>query len=96
MTREQIEKAADNYSVEIMPAYSNGYFERYQIADAFESGANWRINNVWHKPNEEPVSFCSLLLIENSNGEFDLGYKFDPANTKRWAYVKDLIPDTED
>lgn len=62
----------------------------------FIEAANWRINNVWHKPNEEPVSFCSLLLIENSNGEFDLEYKFDPATTKRWAYVKDLIPNMEE
>ena len=93
MTREQIEKAA------LLYAGAGEYGECPYNPDAkkgFIAGANWRINNVWHKPNEEPVSFCSLLLIENSNGEFDLGYKFDPANTKRWAYVRDLIPDKED
>ena len=90
MTREDIEKAAIDYS-----GRDGGVTLKTEIY-AFTAGANWRINNVWHKPNEEPVSFCSLLLIENSNGEFDLGYKFDPANTKRWAYVKDLIPETED
>lgn len=97
MTGEDIKKEALDFS-------KRKYGEEYQYPMAktqaccwgFVNGAEWRINSVWHKPNEEPVSFCSLLLIENSNGEFDLEYKFDPANTKRWAYVKDLIPDKED
>ena len=94
MKKEDIEKAAVDscvfensiFNPELTPYYEQG----------FKDGANWRINNVWHKPNEEPVSFCSLLLIENSNGEFALGYKFDPATTKRWAYVKDLMPNMEE
>lgn len=97
MTREDIKKEALDFS-------KRKYGEEYQYPMAktqaccwgFINGAEWRINNVWHKPNEEPVSFCSLLLIENSNGEFDLEYKFDPATTKRWAYVKDLIPNMEE
>ena len=93
MKLEQHNQAAIEYEDSLI--YSS-ISEQCDIKKAFIAGANWRINNVWHKPNEEPVSFCSLLLIENSNGEFDLGYKFDPANTKRWAYVRDLIPDTED
>lgn len=92
MTKEDNIKEAQNYEDSLI--YSS-ISEQCDIKKAFIAGANWRINNVWHKPNEEPVSFCSLLLIENSNGEFDLGYKFDLANTKRWAYVKDLIPETE-
>lgn len=36
--KKRIEEAADDYSAEIMPAYNDGYFERYQIADAFEAG----------------------------------------------------------
>ena len=93
MTKEDNIKEAQNYEDSLI--YSS-ISEQCDIKKAFIAGANWRINNVWHKPNEEPVSFCSLLLIENSNGEFDLGYKFDPATTKIWAYVRDLIPDTED
>lgn len=97
MTREDIKKEALDFS-------KRKYGEEYQYPMAktqaccwgFINGAEWRINSVWHKPNEEPISFCSLLLIENSNGEFDLEYKFDPATTKRWAYVKDLIPIKED
>lgn len=92
MGTEESEKAAKHSidAYDLNPEYGS-YFEH-----GFIDGAKWRINNVWHKPNEEPVSFCSLLLIENSNGEFDLEYKFDPATTKRWAYVKDLIPNMEE
>ena len=90
MKRKDIEKAAIDYS-----GRDGGVTLKMEIY-SFMAGANWRINNVWHKPNGDPVSFCSLLLIENSNGEFDLGYKFDPATTKRWAYVKDLTPNLEE
>jgi hypothetical protein len=48
------------------------------------------INNVWHKPNNGEPSLY-LMLIELNNGEFELDYTYDSANTKRWAYVKDLI-----
>ena len=90
MKRKDIKKAAIDYS-----GRDGGVTLKTEIY-AFTAGANWRINSVWHKPNEEHVSFCSLLLIENNGGEFDLGYKFDPATTKRWAYVKDLIPIKEE
>lgn len=62
----------------------------------FVEGADWRINSVWHPANEEPIKHICLLLIEDNNGEFDLGYTFDPYKTRRWAYVKDLIPNKED
>ena len=94
MNRETIEKVADDYSVDIMPAYSDGYFERYQIADAFECGANWRINSVWHEASELPRSL-KLIIIEDSNGEFDLGYGITNS-TIRWAYVSDLLPDRKE
>lgn len=98
MAKDDIKKAkAENAERIANIAYSGGgHIGQDDLETAFENGADWRINNVWHKPNEEPVSFCSLLLIENSNGEFDLEYKFDPATTKRWAYVKDLIPNMEE
>lgn len=93
MNRKDIEKAANEFADR---EYEYNDIDRDALYKGFYWGADWRINNVWHKPNEEPVSFCSLLLIENSNGEFDLEYKFDPATTKRWAYVKDLIPNMEE
>ena len=51
MNKEQIERAACDYSGEVIPCYINGYFERYQISDAFEDGARWRIKSVWQNPS---------------------------------------------
>lgn len=80
MNREQIEKEADNYSVEIMPAYSDGYFERYQIADAFESGAEWRINSAWHSTDELPKR-SGFLAVLIDNGIVD----------RQWNYGNNVL-----
>lgn len=48
MTQEQIETKCRDYSKSATPSFVNGTFERYAIAQAFEDGANWRINSVWH------------------------------------------------
>lgn len=95
MTREDIEKASIN-NIEFQGELNLGNIIENACRESFVLGANWRINIVWHKPSEEPISFCSLLLIENNGGEFDLAYKFDPSTTKSWAYVKDLIPNMEE
>lgn len=95
MKQEDIETASREFSdlwhgniIQTSDIYRKCDFE-----DGFRDGAEWRIESVWHKPNEEPLVKSSLLLIEHIDGEFELGYRFDPANIKRWAYVKDLIPD---
>lgn len=51
MTREQIERAADVYAAKTSPTYTNGDYDCIAIADAFEKGAQWYINSVWHKPS---------------------------------------------
>lgn len=51
MTREQIGKAADVYAANTSPTYTNGDYDCIAIAEAFEHGAQWRINSVWHKPS---------------------------------------------
>ena len=51
------------------------------------------LKEVWRKPNEEPVNKNNLLLVEDNDGEFSLNYTFDPATTKRWAYIKNILPD---
>ena len=51
MDRITIEKAADVYADKAPKSYCNGYYGKYAIADAFEEGANWRINSVWQKPS---------------------------------------------
>lgn len=79
-------------------------FEASIFCYGFIAGADWRINSVWHdvseKPNEEEPT-----IIELGNGDFSFhnrGYKFpwkynaEYFGFKRWAYIKDLIPNTED
>lgn len=88
-----IEKAAAEYSGGILGFRTvNSVMVKHV---SFSAGAKWRINSVWHKPNEEPIKLCDLLLIEQTDGEFELGYRFDAAKTRRWAFVKDLIPNKE-
>lgn len=88
MKRVDIEKAAEQHAFSQTPDAR----ERYLLSKGFKDGAKWRIDSVWHKPNEEPIKLCDLLLIEQTDGEFELGYRFDAAKTRRWAFVKDLLP----
>ena len=92
MKREDIEKVSNQRAFVETPDAR----ERFLFSSGFKTGAEWRIESVWHKPNEEPLIKSSLLLIEHIDGEFELGYRFDPANTKRWAYVKDLLSEEEE
>lgn len=101
MTREQIEKAA------LLCAGAGEWGECPYNPDAkngFMAGAQWRINSVWHEVSERPDE-NEPTIIERENGKFSLHekgydgpwkYNVEQFNFKRWAYVKDLIPDKED
>lgn len=98
MTQEQIETKCQDYSESATPSFINGTFERYAIAQAFEDGANWRINAVWHKPDEKPES-NEIYLAQIGEQAFDTFY--DSSNWEsfskglniiKWAYLKDLVP----
>ena len=70
--------------------------ETIALKDGFIVGAKWRMSSAWHKSNEKPISHFKLMLYEDNNGEFELGYTFDPARIRRWALVEDLLPKKED
>lgn len=53
MTKEDIERKCLEYSQAATPSYTNGTFDRYAIAQAYEDGAIWRINSVWHDMKKE-------------------------------------------
>lgn len=98
MKKEDIEKAAIDYS-----GRDDGVTLKTEIY-AFTAGAEWRINSVWHKVSERPDE-NEPTIIERENGKFSLHekgydgpwkYNVEQFNFKRWAYVKDLIPDKED
>lgn len=53
MTKEDIERKCLEYSQAATPSYTNGTFDRYAIAQAYEEGTKWRINSVWHDMEKE-------------------------------------------
>ena len=109
MTKEQIEEASKKFAEENIwnpgiSCESDIITLKESVIAAFKDGADWRINSVWHKPEEVPEPYATLLVkcIE--------GYRTwalwpnhvrnweSLVETKRvicWAYVEDLIP-TED
>lgn len=103
MKIEDIEKRSLEYAEITAPTYANGDFES-TIADAFEHGANWRINSVWHSYKIKPDK-GKLLLVEDIDSAYDLVYlnnsnPWEELSKKshymRWAYVEDLLPNKQE
>lgn len=107
MTNEDIERKCLEYSQVATPSYTNGDFDRYAIAQAFEDGAEWRINSVWHDNLEKPVE-NKLALVKYITGDGETKFRVDVFCGYEWkemchydrliayAYVKDLLPIKED
>ena len=98
MTQEQIEKAADLYSANATPTFVDGSFARHATADAFEAGAQWRINSVWHPINEDP-GYGKYILVHFRSGNYtswfasaDILSDFKRFEVEEWAYLVDLLP----
>ena len=102
MTKEQIEKAAKDVADKVCNA--TDCIEWENLVFAFEDGANWRINSVWHKPEEVPAPYATLLVkclggykmwALWPNHIRDWEYLVEKNGVIQWAYIDDLIP-TED
>ena len=109
MTKEQIKNEAVEY---IKCKYDGVNVKMWTIAqiyagrDGFIAGADWRINSVWHKPEEVPEAGKDCL-VEYVDGDGCAHIRIDKRSEYewieachydrilRWAYIKDLIP-TED
>ena len=98
MTKEDIEKAAVDscvfensiFNPELTPYYEQG----------FKDGANWRIETIWHNDLKigEPKK---PILVRFKNGLFHLcedirELKGIESEVEMFAYIEDLIPNTED
>lgn len=99
MTNEDIERKCHQYAREATPSYTNGDFDRYAIAQAFEDGAEWRINSVWHDAKEKPADGEVILIVTDDNhpiicgpNNSDFFKTLTDLRMERWAYVKDLLP----
>ena len=80
MKIEDIEKKSLEYAEIATPTYVNGDFGKCAIADAFEHGANWRIDSVWHEASEEPER-NRIYLAQLGDSAFDTFY--DSGNWER-------------
>ena len=110
MKEEDIGKAADEFANENMRypgeiSYESDIEEMMKcFADAFKAGANYRINHAWHKAEELPRP-NAWFLAQIGNDCFDTfemhigSYLWERwckvNNIVRWAYIEDLLPNTE-
>lgn len=110
MKQEDIEQEANDYANENMRypgeiSYESDIEEMMKcFADAFKAGANYRINHAWHKAEELPQS-NAWVLAQIGNDCFDTFIMKVEAdrwerwckglNVVRWAYIEDLLPNTE-
>ena len=94
MTREQIEKAAGEYSGSVLGFKDNPVVMNKH--KAFMDGAQWRINSVWHNMNEKPNGMF-VILADFGQEEYSLGINLEGMESaKRWAYVSDLLPEKKE
>lgn len=109
MNREQIEKAAGEYSGSVLVKDNPVVMGKHK---AFTAGADWRINSVWHDASEIPESNKRVLVcFENLIGEY-VYYRiriFKPNVLKNWnmgnfsldkvlywCYLDDLLPERKE
>lgn len=97
MKIEDIEKKSLEYAKTATPTYVNG------IADAFEHGANWRINSVWHTTADMPTKsgylavLCYNGIMETCHHTIGIGFlEKTLQGYSKWAYVEDLLPNKQE
>lgn len=102
MTKEQIRKAAKDVADKVCNA--TDCIEWENLVFAFEDGADWRINSVWHKPEEVPEADRDIIVKSYKEYQTWVLSKYllpdwkdllEDYKVTCWAYIDDLIP-TED
>lgn len=99
MTREQIAKAAGEYSGSVFGFKDNPVVMNNH--KAFMDGAQWRINSVWHDDISECKDVKRWIVVEYNNGYVDVLPDIrDLDGVKdlvvRVAYVDDLLPERKE
>ena len=103
MAKDDIKKAkAENAERIAYIAYSGGgHIGQDDLETAFENGAKWRINSVWHDVDNELPEYNRHVVNEDwfdftAKDEKDLKRIMNQYPFKRWAYVDDLKPNMEE
>lgn len=110
-TIEQISKKScedyfSQYSISGVPSSIKDIKGHYQ--QAFEAGAEWRINSVWHDNKELPEVDKPIIVqvmgkvdiarrIYKDSGLIIINRTVDMTpfgNVTKWAYIEDLLPVT--
>lgn len=121
MNKEQIKKAADEYADGIIDYHNfqvNFNEDNYDagrvhaidefVPKAFEDGAQWRINSVWHDNKMLPKVDKQIIIqvsgkidiakrIYENSGLIVINRTVDMTpfgNVTKWAYIEDLFPIT--
>ena len=99
MTREQIEKAAGEYSGSVLGFKDNPVVMNKH--KAFMDGAQWRINSVWHDARKDIPEEFIPILVERDDFTFSVNMVGGnmascPLHWVRWAYVSDLLPERKE
>lgn len=104
MSKEDIKKAkAENAERIANIAYSGGgHIGQDDLETAFENGAEWRIESVWHRDEEEAEVGSLILIKSRQRNVFMVRFYGEWSEMvrkyviKQWAYIEDLIPNKED
>ena len=89
---DYIEKVADEFANK---EYEISDIDRIPLYKGFYHGAEWRINSVWHNSKTEVPDVNTIVLVEKEDGsiwQYKVFAKSQMLGWKRWAYIKDLIP----
>mgnify|MGYP000006530969 FL=1 len=92
MIKEDTEKAANDFADR---EYEYDDIDRNALYKGFYWGAQWRINSVWHNSKTEVPDVNTIVLVEKEDGsiwQYKVFAKSQMLGWKRWAYIKDLIP----
>lgn len=100
--REDIEKAAKDYSIGLKEVDADDYVLRKDnCREDFMAGAEWSINSAWYDASETPQHSGMLIAIKQDGTPIVCG----PNNSNwkiavrifhivRWAYIENLLPIT--
>lgn len=97
MARKDNIKAAQDYEDSLIYASVS---EQCDVQKAFITGANWRIESVWHNDLKKGET-QKPVLVRFNDGLFMMfkdirELKGIESEVEMFAYLEDLIPNTED
>lgn len=103
MKKEDIEKAARSYSSiwAGTPLHVNDILKKDYFESGFQEGAEWRMNEVWHRCDDRSVKIEGdddvMVLLENGKiYNYNDDWEEECCLVVMWAYMKDLLPNMED